>query len=159
MGETTDLFKKIRDTKGTFHAKMVTIKDRNGMDLTEAEDIKKRWQEYTEELHKKYLHEPDNHDGVITHLEPDILECEVEWALGSIATNKASGDDGIPVELFQILKDDAVKVLHSICQQIWKTQQWPQDWKTSDFIPIQRRAMPKNVQTTTQLHSSHMLAK
>ena len=111
----------MRDIKGTFHAKMVTIKDRNGMDLTEAEDIKKRWQEYTEELHKKYLHEPDNHDGVITHLEPDILECEVEWALGSIATNKASGDDGIPVELFQILKDDAVKVLHSICQQIWKT--------------------------------------
>ena len=136
MGKTRDLFKKIRDTKGTFHAKMGTIKDRNGMDLTEAEDIKKRWQEYTEELYKKDLHDPDNHDGVITHLEPDILECEVKWALGSITTNKASGGDGIPVELFQILKDDAVKVLHSICQQIWKTQQWPQDWKRSVFIPI-----------------------
>ena len=123
MGKTRDLFKKIRATKGTFHAKMSSIKDRNGMDLTEAEDIKKRWQEYTEELYKKYLHDPDNHDGVITHLEPDILECEVRWALESITMNKASGDDGIPVELFQILKDDAVKVLHSICQQIWKTQQ------------------------------------
>ena len=124
MGKTRDLFKKIRYTKGTFHAKIGTIKDRNGMDLTEAEDIKKRWQEYTE-LYKKDLHDPDNHDGVITHLEPDILECEVKWALGSITVNKASGSDGIPVELFQILKDDAVKVLHSICQQIWKTQQWP----------------------------------
>ena len=123
MGKTRDLFKKIRDTKGTFHAKMGTIKDRNCMDLTEAEDIKKKWQEYTEELYKKELHDPDNHDGVITHLEPDILECEVKWALGSITMNKASGGDGIPVELFQILKDDAVKVLHSICQQIWKTQQ------------------------------------
>ena len=122
MGKTTDLFKKIRDTKGTFHAKMDSIKDRNGRDLTEAEDIKKRWQEYTE-LYKKELHNPDNHDGVITHLEPDILECEVKWALESITMNKASGGDGIPVELFQILKDDAVKVLHSICQQIWKTQQ------------------------------------
>ena len=111
-----DLFKKIRDTKGTFHAKMGTIKDRNLMDLTEADDIKKRWQEYTEELYKKDLHDPDNHDGVITHLEPDILECKVKWALGSITMNKASGGDGIPVELFQILKDDAVKVLHSICQ-------------------------------------------
>ena len=119
MGETRDLFKKIRDTKGTFHAKMGTIKDRNCMDLTEAEDIKKRRQEYTEELYKKYLHDP----GVITYLEPDILESKVKWALGSIATNKASGGDGIPVELFQILKDDAMKVLHSICQQIWKTQQ------------------------------------
>ena len=115
---TRDLFKKIRDTKGTFHAKMGSIKDRNGVDLTEAEDIKKRWQEYTEELYKKDLHNPDNHDGVITHLEPDILECEVKWALESITMNKASGGDGIPVELFQILKDDAVKVLHSICQQI-----------------------------------------
>ena len=124
MGNTRDLFKKIRDTKGTFHAKMGTIKERNGMDLTEVEDIEKRWQEYTEELYKKDLHDPDNHDGVITHLEPDTLECEVKWALGSIITNKASGGDGIPVELFQILKDDAVKVLHSICQQIWKTQQW-----------------------------------
>ena len=129
MGKTRDLFKKIRDTKGTFHAKMGRIKDRNGMDLTEAEDIKKRWQEYTEELYKKDLHDPDNHDGVITHLESDILECEVKWALGSITTNKASGGDGTPVQLFQSLKDDAVKVLHSKCQQIWKTQQRPQDWK------------------------------
>ena len=117
-GKTRDLSKKIRDTKGTFHAKMGSIKGRNGIDLTEAEDIKKRWQEYTEELYKKYLHDPDNHDGVITHLEPDILECEIKWALESITTNKASGGDGIPVELFQILKDDAVKVLHSICQHI-----------------------------------------
>ena len=143
MGKTRDLFKKIRDTKGTFHAKMGSIKDRNGMDLTEAEDIKKRWQEYTE-LYKKDLHDPDNHDGVIIHLEPDILECEVKWALESLTMNKASGGDGIPVELFQILKDDAVKVLYSICQQTWKTQQWPQDWKRSVFIPIQRKAMPKN---------------
>ena len=121
MGKTRDLFKKIRDTKGNFHAKMGTIKDRNGMDLTEAEDIKKRWQEYTEELYKKDLHNPDNHDGVITHLEPDILECEVKWALESILMIKASGGDGIPAELLQILKDDAIKVLYSICQQIWKT--------------------------------------
>ena len=125
MGKTRDLFKKIRDTKGTFHAKMGTIRDRNGMDLAEAEDIKKRWQQYTEELYKNDLHNPDNHDGAITHLEPDILECEVKGALGSITTSKASGGDGIPVELFQILKDNAVKVLHSICQQIGKTQQWP----------------------------------
>ena len=118
MGKTSNLFKKIRDTKRTFHAKMGTIKDRNGMALTEAEDIKKRWQEYTEELYKKDLHDPDNHSGVITHLEPDILECKVKWALGSITTNEASGGDGTPVELFQILKDDAMKVLHSICQQI-----------------------------------------
>jgi len=124
MGKTRDLFKKIGATKGTFHAKMGSIKDRNGMDLTQAEDIKKRWQEYTE-LYKKDLHDPDNHDGVITHLEPVMLECEFKWALGSITTNKASGGDGIPVELFQMLKDDAVKVLHSTCQQIWKTQQWP----------------------------------
>ena len=117
MGKTRDLFKKIRDTKGTFHAKMGSINDRNGMDLTEAEDIKK-WQEYTKELYKKDLHDPDNHDGVITHLEPDILECEVKWALGSITTNKASGGDGIPIELFQILKDDALKVLHSVCQRM-----------------------------------------
>ena len=123
MGKTRGLFKKTRDTKGTFHTKMGSIKDGNGMDLTEAEGIKKRWQEYTEELYKKDLHDPDNHNGVITHLDPDILECEVKWALGSIAANKASGGDGIPVELFQILKDDAVKVLHSICQQIWKTPQ------------------------------------
>ena len=118
MGKTRDLFKKIRDTKGKFHAKMGTIKDRNGMDLTEAEDIKKKWQEYTEKLYKKDLHDPDNHNSVITHLEPDILECEVKWALGSISMNKASGGDGIPVELFQIPKDNAVNVLCSICQQI-----------------------------------------
>ena len=138
MGKTRDLFKKIRDTKGTFHAKMGSIKDRNGMDITEAEDIKKRWQEYTEELYKKDLHDPDNHNGVITHLEQDILECEVKWALRSI-----TGGDRIPVELFQILKDDAVKVLHSICQQIWKTQQWPQDWKMSVFIPIHKKGNAK----------------
>ena len=128
--KTRDIFKKIRDTKGTFHAQMGTIKDRNDTDLTEAEDIK-NWKEYIEELYKKDLHNPDNHNGVITHLEPDILECEIKWALGSITTNKANGGDGIPVELYQILKDDAVKALHSICQQIWRTQQWPQDWKRS----------------------------
>ena len=123
MAKARDLFKKIRNTKETFHVKMGTIKDRNGMDLKELEGIKKRWQEYTEELHKKDLHEPDNHDGVITHLESDILECEVKWALGSITSNIARGGDGIPVELLRVLKDDAVKVLHSMCQQIWKTQQ------------------------------------
>ena len=149
MGRTRDLLKTIRDTKGTFHAKMGTIKDRNSMDLIEAEDIKQRRHQYTEELYKRDLHDPDNHDGVITHLEPDILECEVKGALGSITRNKASGGAGIAAELSQILKDDAVKVLHSICQQIWKTQQWPQDWKRSVFIP-----MLKNVQSTTQLHSS-----
>ena len=156
MGKTRDLTKKIRDTKGIFHAKMGTIKDRNGRDLTEAEDIKKRWQDYTEELYRKDLHDPDNHDCVITHthLEPDTLESEVNLALGSITTNKDSGGDEIPAELFQILKGDALKVLHSICQQIWKTQQWPQDWKRSVLIP-----MPKNAQTTTQLHSSHTLVK
>jgi len=143
MGMTRDLFKKIRDAKGTIQQKMGTIKDRNGMNLTEAEDIKKRWQEYTEELYKKDLHDPDNHDGVITHLEPDILECEVKWALGSITMNKVSGRDGISVELFQILKDDAAKVLHSIYQQIWKTQQWPQDWKRSVFIPIPKKGNAK----------------
>ena len=127
MGKTRDLLKKIRETKGIFHANMGTIKDKNGMGLTEAEDIKQRRQEHTEKLYKKDLHDTHNHDGVITHQEPDILECEVKWALGSITTNKAHGGNGIPVELFQILKDDAVKVLHSICQQIWKTQQWPQD--------------------------------
>ena len=139
MGKTRDLFKKIRATKGTFHANTGTIKDRNGMDLAEAEDIKKKWQEYTEELYKKDLHYSDNHDGVITHLEPDILECEFKWVLGSIIMNKASRGDGIPVDLFQILKDDAVKVLHAICQQIWKTQQWPQDWKRSVVIPIPKK--------------------
>ena len=158
MEKTRDLIKKIRDTKGTFHEKMGTIKDRNCTDLTEAEDIKNRWQEYTEELYKNDLHDQDNHNGVITHLEPDILECEVKWALRK-HHYKASGGDGTPVELFQILKDDAVKVLHSICQQIWKTQQWPQDWKRSVLFQFQRKAMPKNAQTTPQLHSSHMLAK
>ena len=139
MGKTRHLFKKIRDTKGTFHAKMGTIKDRNGMDLTEAKDIKKRWQEYAEELYKKNLHQ----DGVITHLQPDILECEVKWALGNITMSKASEGDGIPVQLFQILKDDAVKLLLSICQQIWKIQQWPQDWKRSVFIPIPKKGNHK----------------
>ena len=139
MAKTSDLVKNIRDTKRTFHAKMGTIKDTNSMDLTEAEDINKRGQEYTEEVYKKDLNDPNNHDGVITHLEPDILECEVKWALESITMNNASGGDRIPVELFQILKDDAVKVLHSICQQIWKTQQWPQDWKRSVFILVPKK--------------------
>ena len=138
---------------------MCTIQDRNGIDLTEAEDIKKRWQEYTEELYEKDLHNPDNHDDVITHLEPAILECEVKWALGSITTNKASGGDGIPVELFQILKDDAVKVLHSICQQIWKISSGHRTGKGQFSFQSQRKAMPKNIQTTTQLHSSHTFAK
>ena len=142
MGNTRDVFKKIRDSKGTFHTNMGSIKDRNGMDLTEAEDIKKRWQEYTE-IFKKDLHDPDNHDGVITHLESDTLECEVKWALGSITMNKASGGDGIPVVLFQILEHNVVKVLRSICQQIWKTQQWPQDWKRSVFIPIPKKVNAK----------------
>ena len=143
MGKTRDLFKKIRDTKGTFHAKMSSIKDSNDMDLTEAEGIKKRWQEVTKELYKKDLHNPDSHDAVITHLELGILECKVKWVLGSITMNKASGGDGIPVELFQILKDDAVKVLHSICQVIWKTQQWSQDWKRSAFISIPKKGNAK----------------
>ena len=137
---------------------MGTIKDRNGRDLTEAEDIKKRWQEYIE-LYKKVLHDPDKHDGVITHLEPDILECKVKWALGSITMNKASGDDEIPVELFQILKDDAVKALHSIDQQMWKTQQWIQGGKKSVFIPNPKKTMSKAVQTIVQLQSFHMLAR
>ena len=162
MGKTRDLFKKIRDAKGTFHTKMGSIKDRNGI-LTEAKDIKKRWQEYTEELYKKDLHSPDNHDGVITQLEPDMLECEVKWALGSITTNKVSGCDRIPVELFQILKDDAVKVLHSICQQIWKTQHWPQDWKRSVFIPISKKGNTKecsNYHTTALIsHASKVMLK
>ena len=157
--ERLEISSRKLDTKGTFHAKMGTIKDRNGRDLTEAEDIKKRWQEYTVKLYKTDLHDQDNHDGVITQLELDILECEVKWALGSITRNKASGGDGIPVELFQILKDDAVKVLHPICQQIRKTQQWPHDWKRSVLIPIQRKAMSRNVQTTTQLRSSQMLVE
>ena len=158
MGKMRDLFKKIRDTKGTFQAKMGTIKDRIGMDLTRAEDIKKRWQEYTE-LYKKYLNDPDNHNGVITHLEPDILESKGKWALGSITTNKASGGEGIPAELFQILKDDAVKVLHSICQQIWKTQQWSQDWKRSVFIPIPKNSNVKECSNYPQMQSFHMLAR
>ena len=135
---------------------MGSIKDRNGMDLTEADYIKKRQQEYTEELYKNDLHDPDNHDGVITHLEPDILECEVRWSLGSITTHKAHGGDGIPVEGFQILKDDAIKVLHSICQQIWKTQQWPQDWKRSVFIPFH----PKkgNAQECSKYHTNAFIS-
>ena len=162
MGKSRDLFKKIRDTKGTFHAKMGSIKDRNGMDLTEAKDVKKRWQKYTEELYKKDLHDPDNLDGVITHLESDILECEVKWALESITMNKASGGDGIPVELSQILKDDAVKMLHSICQQTWKTQ-WPQDWKRSVFIPITKKGNAKecsNYHTIALIsHASKVMLK
>ena len=156
MGKTRDVFKKIRDTKGTIHAKMDSIKDRNSMDLTEGEDIKKRQQEYTEELHKKDVHDSDNHDGVITHLEPDILECEVKWVLRSITTNTASGGDGIPVELFQILKDDAVKVLHSICQQIWKTQQWPQDWKSSVSIPIPKKG---NTKECSDYHTIQLISQ
>ena len=151
--------RKVRDTKGTFYAKMGTIKERNGRDLTEAEEIKKRWQEYTEELYKKYLHDPENHDGVITHLEPDILECEVKWALDGIATNKASGGNGIPAELFQIPKDDAVKVLHSICQQFGKLSSGHRTGKAQFSFQSQRKATPKNAQTTAQLHSSHMLSK
>ena len=162
MGKTRDLFKKIRDTKGLFRAKMGSIKDRNGMDLTEAEGIK-RWQEYTDELYKKDLHDPDNHDGVITHLEPDILECEIKWALESITANKASGGDGVPVELFQILKDDALKMLHSIWQQIFKTQQWPQDWKRSVFIPIPKKGNAKECSNyctiTLILHASKVMLK
>ena len=151
MRKTRDLFKKIKDTKGTFHAKMGSIKDRNGMDLTEAEDIKKRWQEYTEELYQKDLQDQDNHDGMITHLEPDILQCEVKWALESITTSKASGGDGIPGELFQILDDDAVKVLHSICQQIGKLSSGHRTGKGQFSFQSQRKAMPKNAQTTTHL--------
>ena len=145
MGKSRDLFKKIRDTKETFHAKIGTLKDRNGIDLIQAEDIKKRQQEYTEKLYKKDLNGPDNHNGMLTHLEPDILECKVKWALGSITMNKASGGNGISAELFQILKDDTVKVLHSVCQQIWKTQQWPQDWKMSVFIPIPKKGNAKEM--------------
>ena len=156
MGRTRDLFKKIRDTKGVFNAE---IKDRNGMDLTEAENIKKRWQEYMEELYKKYLHDQDNHDDVITHLEPDILEYEVKWALESITENQASGSDRIPVELFQILKDDTVKVLRSICQQTGKLSSCHRTGKGQFSFQSQRKAMPKNAQTTAQLHSSHTLAK
>ena len=158
MGMTTDLFKKIRDTKGTFHTKMGTIKDRNGKDLSEAEDIKS-WQERTEELQKKGLNDPDNHDGVATHLEPDILECEVKRALGSVTTNKASGGDGIPVELFQILKDDAIKGCTQYASKFGKLSSGHKTGKGQFSFQSERRAMPKNVQTTTQLHSSHTLAK
>ena len=163
MRKTRDIFKKIRDTKGTFQAKMTTIEDRKGIDLTEAENIKKRWQEYTEKLYKKDLHDPDNHDGVITYLETEILEFEIKWALGSITMNKASGSDEIPVELFQILKVDAVKVLHSVCQQIWKTQQWSQDWIRSAFIPIPKKVNAKECSsyhtTALILYASKIMLK
>ena len=163
MGKTRGLFKKVGDTNGIFHAKMGTKNDRNGMGLTEAEDIKKRWQEYIEELYKKGLNELDNYDGVATHLEPDTLECKVKWALGNITTNKTSGGDEIPVELFQILKDDAVKLLQSICQQIWKTQQWPQDWERSDFSPLPKKGNAKecsNYSTTMFIsHASKVMLK
>ena len=159
MGNTRDHFKNIRDTKGTFHAKMGRIKGRNGMDSTEAEDIKKRWQQSTEELYKKDLNDPDNHSGVTTHLEAHILECKVKWALGRITKNKANGDDGSPAELFQILKDDAVKMLHSKCQKIWKTQQGHRTGKGQFSFQTQRKAMAKNAQTTARLQSSHVLAK
>ena len=163
MGNIRDLFKKIRATKGTFHAKMGSVKDRNGRDLTEAEDIKKRWKNTRKNCTKKDLHDPDNHDGVITHLEPDTLECEVNWALESITTNKASVGDGIPNELFHILKDGAVKVLHSKCQQIWKTQQWSQDWKMLFFIPIPKKGNAKegsNYHTIAFIsHSSKVMLK
>ena len=158
MGKTRDLFKKLRDNKGTFHAKMGSIKDRNGRDLTEAEDIEKRWQEYTEELYKKDLHDPDNHDAVITHLEAGILECEVKWALGSITMNKASGGDGILVELFQILKDDAMKVLTQYVSKFGKLSSSHRTGKGQFSFQSQRKAMPKYAQTTTQIHSSHTLA-
>ena len=157
-GKTRDLFKQMRDTKGTFHAKMGTIKDRNGMDLTEVEDIKKKWQEYTEELYKKDLQDQENHDGVITHLEPDILECEVKWALESITTNKASVGDGIPVELFQILKGDAVKVLHSV-RKFGKPSSGHRTGKGQFTFQSQRKEMQKNAQITAQLPLSHMLIK
>ena len=162
MGRTRDLFKKIRDTKGTFHAKMGTIKDRNGMDLTEEEDIKKRWQEYTEKLQKKDLHDPDNHDGVIIDLEPDILECEVKWALESITTNKASGGDGIPVELFPELIPERLCCESAATQYASKFGKLSSGHRTRKgqfSFQSQRKAMPKNAQITAQLHSSHMLVK
>ena len=162
MGKTRDLFKKIRNTKGNFHANMGTVREGNSIDLIEAEDIKKKWQEYTE-LYKEDLLDPENHDGVITHLEPDILECEVKWALGSITMNKASGGDGIPLNLFQILRNDAVKVLHSICQQIWKTQQWLQDWKKSVFIRVPKKGSAKECSDYRTIalisHTSKVLLK
>ena len=159
MGKTRGLFKKIRDTKGTFHAKMGIIKDRNGMDLIETDDIKNRWQEYTEELHKKDLHDPGNHDGVITHLEPDILQCKVKGALGSNTTNKASGGHGIPVELFQILKDDAIKCCTQYASKFGKLSSDHRTGKGQFLFQSQRKAMPKTIPTTAQLHSSHTLAK
>ena len=163
MGKTRDLIKKIRDAKGTFHAKVGSTKVRNGMDLTEAEDIRKRCKKYTEDLYQKDLHDPDKHDRVITHLEPDILECKIKWALGSITMNKASGGDGTAAELFQILKDDPVKVLHSMCQQIWKTQQWPQDWKRSFLIQIPKKGNCKecsNYRTEELIsHASEVMLK
>ena len=159
MGKTRDLVEKIRNTKGIFHAKGGSVKDRNSMNLTEAEDVKKRWQEYTEELYKKDLLDPDNYNGVITHLEPDILECEVKWALGSITTNKASGCGGIPVEPFQILKDDAVKVLPQYASKFGKLSSGHRTGKGQFSFQSQRKAMPKNAQTTAQLHSSHTLVK
>ena len=163
MRKARALFKKIRDSKGTFHAKMGTIKDRNDMDLSEAEDIKKRWQKCTEELYKKVLNDLDSHDGVVTHLEPKIQECEVKWALRNITTNKASRSDRIPAELFQILKDDVLKVLYSICQQIWKTQQWPQDWKMSLFIPVTKKGNAKECSNYSTIllisHTSKIMLK
>ena len=163
MGKTRDFFRKVRDAKGVCHAKMGIIKDRNGMDLTEAEDIKKRCQVYTEELYRKDPNDPHNHDGVTTHLETDILESEVRWALGSIMMNKANGGDGIPAELFHVLKDDAIKVLHSTCQHIWKSQQWPQDWKRSVFIPISKKSNAKGCSNYCTIafisHASKVLLK
>ena len=163
MGKTSDLLKKIEGIKGTFHVRMATIKDRNSRDLTEAKDIKKRWQECTEKLCKKKSYYLENHNDVVTQLEPDILECEFKWALGSISMNKASGGDGIPAELFQILKDDAIKVLQSICQQIWKTPQWAQDWKRSVFIPVPNKGNAKECSNhcTTALisHASKVMLK
>ena len=162
MERTRALFKKIGDIKGTFHARMDMIEDRNGKDLMEAEEVKKRWQEYTEELYRKGLNDPDNNDYVVPHLQPDILECEVKWALSSITMNKPSGGERIPAELFQILKGDAVKVLHSICQQIWK-KQWPQDWKKSIFIPIPKKGNAKecsNYRTIALIsHTSKVMLK
>ena len=160
MGKIRDHFKKIGDTKGRFHTRVGTLKDKNGKDLTEVEQIKKRWQEYKEELYKKALNDPVSHDDMITHLEPDIRESEVKWALGSITVNKASRSDRIPAELFQILEDDAVKMMHSLCQKIWKTQQWPQDWERKFSFQYQRRAMPKNAQITALIsHASKIMLK
>ena len=160
MGKIRDHFKKIGDTKGRFHTRVGTLKDKNGKDLTEVEQIKKRWQEYKEELYKKALNDPVSHDDMITHLEPDIRESEVKWALGSITVNKASRGDRIPAELFQILEDDAVKMMHSLCQKIWKTQQWPQDWKRKFSFQYQRKAMPKNAQITALIsHASKIMLK